>query len=134
MSNDAARLTVHLERHDKRLMRYGAFLRKHKYFVFVEDGRGHASKADAPEDREGRVDTASFPSWALDKWWVYLGTIPPRKIDTIIPAAKMLEGLDQMIAKLSGSDKFKAARAEYKAKRRQVASLPPDELVRLAGC
>lgn len=130
MSNAAARLTVHLERHDKRLMRYGDFLRKHKYFVCVDDGRGHAFKPDAPADPEGVIESASFPSWALDQWWVYLGEIPPRKIDSAIPAAKMLEGLDEIIARLSGSDKFEAACEEYKAKRKQVTSLPPGELVR----
>lgn len=129
MSNAAARLIVHLAHHDKRLMRYGDFLRKHKYSVFVDAGRGHAFKPDAPA-AEDVIEAASFPSWALDQWWVYLGEIPPRKIDFAIPAAKMLEGLDEAIARLSGSDKFKAACEEYKAKRTQVGSKLPDELVR----
>ena len=128
MSNAAARLIVHLERHDNRLMRYGDFLREHKYFVFVDDGRGHAIKPDAPA-AEGAIESASFPSWALDRWWVYLGEIPPRKIDLAIPAAKMLEGLDELITRISGSDKFKAACEEYQAMRTQVASLLPYELV-----
>ena len=130
MSNDDARLTVRLGRHDKRLMRYGDFLRKHNYIVFVDNGRGHACNPDAPADPEGGIELVSFRSWALDRWWVYLGEIPQRKIDEAISAAKMLEGLDEIIAMFSGSDKFKTAREEFEAKRAQVASLPPDQLVR----
>jgi hypothetical protein len=133
MSNEAARLTVHLERRDKRLMRYGDFLRKQNHSVLVEDDLCLAYKRDAAEGPEGTT-AASFPSWVLDRWWVYLGDIPPRKIDSAVPAAKMLEGLDEMIATLSVAEKFQAACEEFEAKREQVASLPPDELVDAKKC
>ena len=60
--------------------------------------------------------------------WIYIGEVPPHKIE--ISAAKMLEGLDETIARLSGSDKFKAACENLKAERLRFASLPPDHSVR----
>jgi hypothetical protein len=98
----AARLTVCLERHDRRLMRYPDFLRSQGADM------GFFRKRLLPD--------------CLNKWWVYRGVIPARKIDTSLPPAVMLECLDHQIATHPNAE----ARDRFKMMRAQIAPLPPD--------
>src|SRR5437762_6940466 len=99
MFGGKARLTVHLNSR-KRLMRYGDFLRQ--------------------EGRALNVDPAGLPPTAPTQWYIYFGGIPPRRIDTGLPAAVALECLDHHIATHPDPD----ARERYKAQPAQIAQLP----------
>ena len=98
---------MQLQRHDKKLIRYSEFLRK--------NGANIAA-----------IQKVVSPS-ALLNWWVYLGQIPPHKIDTTLPAALALECFDHHIATHPDIE----ARVRYKALRAQVVSLAPDDPVSL---
>lgn len=97
-----ARLTVRLEP-QKRLMKYSDFLRRNMPAA-VEPSR----KSLTPD------------AWA--NWYIFLGTIPPHRIDTTLPASLALECLDHHIATHPDAD----ARERFKAFRKQVAARPPD--------
>ena len=98
-----ARLTVRLEP-QKRLVKYRDFLR---------DG-------GAP-----LVDPARLTQTALTQWYVYLGVIPPRKIDFTMTVALVVECLDHHIETHPNKD----ARERFAEQRAQIATLPPDRLV-----
>jgi hypothetical protein len=102
MFGGTARLTVNLPRHDKRLVRYLDFLRE----------------PDMAAIREGLLPEA------LRSWWVYLGTIPPRRIEPV-PAALMFECLSWHIE----TDPDVEARKRFRADRERLAACPPDALV-----
>ncbi|CUU17588.1 hypothetical protein ABIB94_008424 [Bradyrhizobium sp. JR7.2] len=97
-----ARLTVRLEP-QKRLVKYRDFLR---------DG-------GAP-----LVDPACLTQTALTQWYVYLGVIPPRKIDITMTVALIVECLDHHIQTHPDAD----ARERFAEQRAQIATLPPDRL------
>lgn len=97
-----ARLTVNLSRADKRLIPYRELLRQNGCDMTV-------------------MRSIHIPV-ALTKWWVYLGVIPPHKIDTTIPAALALESIDHHI----NTHPDLEVRARFKNLRDQVALTPPD--------
>jgi hypothetical protein len=91
-----ARLTVELQP-QKRLMRYRDFLK--------------TTSSD--------FGTILTPT-ALAQWYVYLGVIPPRRIDTSMPVAVALECFDHHIA----THPDPQARERYRATRAQIAQVP----------
>lgn len=99
-----ARLAVKLERHDKRLIRYSDFC--------LKSGVGEIRNA------------ITRKAWTT--WWVYLGPIPPHKIDMGVSPQIALECLDHHIA----THPDIAARARFKMQRDQVAKMPSTEIVR----
>jgi hypothetical protein len=105
MFGDTARLTVNLARHDKRLVRYSDFLHK------------------AGGDMEAAIGKALMPE-ALQSWWVYLGTIPLRRIEPI-SAALMIECLSWHIDTHPDPE----ARERFRADRERARGMPPDSPV-----
>ena len=113
------RLTVKIERHNKRLMRYADFLRTTDIAV---------AHPDNPETfRTGRdvLNSGTLSQSALNDWWVYFGTIAPHKIELALTAALALPGIEHQIATHPDID----ARARFKTLRDQVAMMAPDQLV-----
>lgn len=94
-----ARVTVELQP-QKRLVRYRDFLK--------------ASGCDM-----AALGTFLTPT-ALTQWYVYLGDISPRKIDTSMPVAVARECFDHHIATHPDPE----ARERYKVMRAQIAELP----------
>ena len=94
-----ARLTVTLARHDKRLMRYLDFCGK--------------NGGDVAAIRH------ILTPGAVQSWWVYVGLIPPHKIDLTVSRATALECLDHHIATHPDIE----ARAEFVRQRDTVAKL-----------
>jgi hypothetical protein len=101
ISGATARLTVHIERHDKRLMRYADILRR----------LGTHMKA---------IREVLIPD-ALTCWWVYQGIIPPHKIEPATVSV-VAECLDWHIKTHPNIE----ARAQFKAQRERLATCPPD--------
>lgn len=97
------RLAVQVERHDKRLIRYSDFC--------IKSGAAKFQKSITPK------------SWAA--WWLYLGLIPPRKIDLRISRDAAIECLDHHIETHPDFE----ARAKFKTQRQQVMALTKDETV-----
>jgi hypothetical protein len=94
-----ARLTVELQP-QKRLVRYRDFLKM--------TGSDMAA-----------LGTILTPT-ALTQWYVYLGVIPPRRIDTSMPVAVARECFEHHIA----THPDPQARERYKAVRAQIAQVP----------
>jgi hypothetical protein len=104
MYGGTARLAVHLDRADQKLMRYADFLQK-----------------------TGSAATLKMLSQAArTSWWIYLGVIPPSKIEPIT-AATMLECRDWHIATHPDPE----AREHFKEQREKFKGVPPDTLVDL---
>jgi hypothetical protein len=105
MFGGTARLTVNLSRHDRRLIRYADFLRR-AGMDFVST-RLH----------EG----------ALTSWWVYLGIIPPEKVEPVTAATAVL-CLDWHIETHPDVE----ARGYFKTQRERLAACRPDTVVHFA--
>jgi hypothetical protein len=100
MYGGTARLEVQLERSNRKLMRYVDFVRKTKC-----------------------IPKLMLSRTAQTSWWVYLGVIPPHKIEPI-DAATMLACLAWHIKTypdLKARERLKAVRKQIKR-----LSLPPD--------
>lgn len=95
-----ARLAVQLERTNKKLMRYADFLRKAACPLSIKPLLHHT---------------------AATAWWVYLGVIPPHKIEPV-DVATMRACLEWHIE----THPDLATRARFKADLEQLKSLPPD--------
>jgi hypothetical protein len=102
MFGGAARLTVNLSRHDKRLVRYADFLRN-----------------------AGMLDFFSSRLFqeALTSWWLYFGIIPPEKVEPIT-AATMVHCLDWHISTHPDAE----ARGHFKVQRERLAAVGPDTI------
>lgn len=93
-----ARIRVRLNSNDRKLVRYSDVYRKLMKMGLL----------------------FQLPPVAIEDWFVYLGAIPPARIDTALPAHQMLECLDHHIATHPHAE----ARETFKAIRLNVAVLP----------
>jgi hypothetical protein len=99
-----ARLTVHLARHDKKLIRFRDAL--------LKCGDYEQAKVLSPTVR--------------NLWWLYHGVIPPHKIEP--PSASvMIECLDHNIERCSDA----IVGARFRGHRARLAAFPPDTPVAL---
>jgi hypothetical protein len=97
MYGGPARLTVRIERHNRRLVNYGQFLRDVGMYQ-------HFAPLLTPA--------------ALTQWYVYLGDIAPHKIDTSLPRALALECIDQLLVAMPES------RGQLMRTRETIATAP----------
>ena len=95
-----ARLSVQVERHNKKLVRYTDFL----------DRCG----------REGAKEILTLT--ARNNWYVYLGDIPPHKVDTSMPASLMIECFEWHISTHGSLE----ARVDFRRHLDRLVTLPPD--------
>ena len=95
-------MTINLNRHDRRLARYGDWLR--------------ANRADV-----GAILPLLGPV-ALTSWYIYFGIVAPDKIETKMTAALALPGVEYQ---MKSHPNFEA-RARFAAMRDQLMRLPPD--------
>ena len=98
MYGGTARLTVHLDRVGKKLMSYPDFVRRYRPPVDIE---------------------RMWPK-ARRSWWVYLGVIPPHKIEPV-SAALMLECLSWHIETHPDPEARERFRAHYEMLRARAA-------------
>jgi hypothetical protein len=82
----AARLTVEIARHDKRLMRFPDFARKRGLQIAFK---------------------FSPPSLDMGEWFIYRGHVPAHKVSTILPREQMLALLDWHISTHPDSEAVK---------------------------
>jgi hypothetical protein len=99
-----ARFTVHLDRADRKLVRYADFL--------------HETGSAAILKLLSRA--------ARTSWWIYRGTIPPHKIEPI-DVATMLACLDWHIETHPDME----VRAQFAAQREKIKDLPADTRIDL---
>jgi hypothetical protein len=101
------RLTVRLNT-TRRLVRYAVFL----------------DRSCTPEWL--RIMRRQLSKKALATWWLYLGTIPPRKIDPI-SASDYIECLNHHVE----THPDLSVRETYAAQRERLMTVPPDAPIRL---
>lgn len=83
------RLTVHLSTASKRLVHYHTWLRTTKLVGISDD-------PDAPLCVGNDLLKLATPS--SHKWWIYFGTIPPKKIELDLTPATALPGIKHNLA------------------------------------
>jgi len=105
MYGDTARLTVSLERSDRKLIGYPDFLHQTGSAAILK----------------------MLPLAARTSWWIYLGAIPPHKIEPI-DVATMLACLDWHVETHPDPE----ARAQFAAQREQIKDLPADTRIDLS--
>lgn len=121
----SVRCVVHLERHNRKLIRWADFLRTTN---IVEANRS------APDDREQwitgrdilrRCEQRMMPN-ALAQWWIYLGEVPPHKILVPLTVAMAIQGCDFLInAGCPTTDECE----DFRKMRQQLAALEPNSLL-----
>jgi hypothetical protein len=121
MFGGPVRLSVNIERYNKRLIQFAKFLRTTD---LVAIHRINSEKQVTGLDML-RVFENILTQDSLTQWWLYCGTIPPHKIEIELTAGGALPGIEYQIANHPDEE----ARTRFKMLRDKVAALPPDEPV-----
>jgi hypothetical protein len=124
-SSNPVRCEVELSRHNKKLMRWIDFLRT----TDLAAGDPLNGEIAATGSDIVHIVQHSIAQTCREKWWIYMGDIPVRKMFVPLSAATALHGVDYQI---EHNEDAEAVAQSWRPLREQLAALDPTDLVQFS--